>query len=302
MIDKEKKTSYIGKGSDGMEDNLYHLNKAFSRSPLRYESLQLWQIGRMYCKGTTVVPDHVHLNCYELTIVTDGRGLVFTNGIPTAVTRGDIYLSLPCDVHRIQADPESPMKFDFFAFTVHDSCFEGDFERLAALYGSPHTRLMHDERIRPLISNAIAELDGTNPHGRRLLNSIFEQVLIYTIRGFESIPTATATDVTGPEALCYRLMQYIDTHIYSMKNLEELALVMDYSYGYLSVLFRQTTGRTLLDYYREKRMDTARLLLLENKLTVTQIGEYLNYSSPYAFSKAFRNTYGVSPSHYSRRG
>lgn len=281
-----------------MEDNLYHLNKSFFRDPPEFGDMRLWQIGRMYCTPTTEIPDHVHMNCYELTIVSDGRGEIFTNGIPTAVERGDIYLSLPCDVHRIRSDGEKPLKFDFFAFTVKNGCFESDFENLAALYGSPNTRLLHDERIRPLISNAIAELEKNQPHGHRLLRSIFEQVLIYTVRGFADIPTVVAENVTTPESLCYKMMQYMDTHIYSMKNLEELAMVMGYSYGYLSVLFRRTTGRTLADYYREKRMDTARLLVLENKLTIAQIAEFLNYSSPYALSKAFRNTYGVSPGHY----
>ena len=32
-------------------------------------------------------------------------------------------------------------------------------------------------------------------------------------------------------------MNYIDTHIYTMKNLDELSEITDYSYGYLSVLF-----------------------------------------------------------------
>lgn len=284
-----------------MEDKRYHLNKTFFRDPLTFGDMRLWQIGRMYCTGTTEIPDHVHMDCFELTVVSDGKGIIYTNGVPTKVGRGDIYLSLPCDVHRIRSDMEEPLKYDFFAFLVKGGCFEGDFERLAALYGSPHSRLLHDERIRPLISNAIAELDKTYIHSHRLLKSIFEQVLIYTVRGFENIPAAVATDVTPAETLCYRLMQYIDTHIYSMNNLEELATVTDYSYGYLSVLFRQTTGRTLADYYREKRMETARLLMLENKLTVTRIAELLGYSSPYALSKAFRNTYGVSPRHYGQK-
>ena len=42
-------------------------------------------------------------------------------------------------------------------------------------------------------------------------------------------------------------------------------------------------------------------LLEENRLTVTKIAEMLNYASVYAFSKAFRKHYGLSPRAYENR-
>lgn len=278
-----------------MEDNNYHLNKAFFRQPLVYEGLSVLQIGRMFCKSTTIIPTHMHLDCFELTVVSGGEGRIYANGVPTAVKKGDIYLSMPCDAHKIETDPQQPLKFDFFAFVVKGGCFEDEFEHMIQNYSSPHTRVLHDERIRPLISNAIAELDEENAYKDELLTALFRQILIYTSRGFQSIRPMHLTDASQAEALCHKLMNYIDTHIYSMKNLNELTLLTDYSYGYLSTLFKSTTSGTLADYYLEKKLDTARLLLLENKLTITQIAELLNYSTVFAFSRAFRNRYGVAP-------
>ena len=109
------------------------------------------------------------------------------------------------------------------------------------------------------------------------------------------------TGISQNQALCYKLMHYIDTHIYTMKSLCELAEFTGYSYGYLSALFRQTTSNTLSGYFREKKLDTARMLLLEHNLGVTEISDMLNYASVYAFSKAFRNFYGVSPTAYAKK-
>ena len=281
-----------------MDNSNYHLNISFFRQPLMYDDLSVLQIGRMFCKSTTVIDTHVHMDCYELTVVTDGEGDIYTNGVPTAVKKGDIYLSLPCDAHKIVTDPKKPMKFDFFAFVVKDGCFEGEFERISRNYGSPHTRVLRDERIRPLIGSAIAELSQDNTYKEELLTALFRQILIYTARGFQNIKPHRISSTSQAEAICYQLMNYIDTHIYSMKNLNELAQITDYSYGYLSTVFRSTTANTLASYFQEKRLDTARLLLLENKLTITEVSELLNYSSVYAFSKAFRNYYGTSPKLY----
>ena len=93
-------------------------------------------------------------------------------------------------------------------------------------------------------------------------------------------------------------MNYIDTHIYSIKKLEDLAKITDYSYGYLSALYKKTTSNTLSDYYHEKKMDAARLLILENKYKIIEIAEMLNYTSVYSFSKAFTKRYGISPRNY----
>lgn len=281
-----------------MEKYNYHLNKKFFQDPLVYDGLSVVQVGRMFCKSTTVVDTHMHLNCYELTVVTDGEGLIYANGMPTPVKKGDIYLSLPCDAHKIETDPVKLLKFDFFAFITENGCFEEEFEHIAQHYNSPHVRVIHDERIRPLISNAIAELSEENAYKDEILTALFRQILIYTARGFQNIKPTGFADVSHAEAICYRLMNYIDTHIYTMKNLHELAALTDYSYGYLSALFKNTTANTLASYFQEKKLDTARQLLLENKLTVTGIAELLNYSSVYAFSKAFRNHYGASPKTY----
>lgn len=281
-----------------MENCNYHVNKNFFRDPLVYDGLSVVQVGRMFCKSTTVIDTHMHLNCYELTVVTDGEGLIYSNGTPTSVKKGDIYLSLPCDAHKIETDPVKLLKFDFFAFITENGCFDEAFEMIAQNHNSPHARVIRDERIRPLISNAIAELSEENAYKNELLTALFRQILIYTARGFQNIKPTVFADASRAEALCYKLMNYIDTHIYTMKNLGELAQITDYSYGYLSTLFRDTTANTLTSYFQEKKLDTARLLLLENKLTVTQVAKLLNYSSVYAFSKAFRKHYGVSPKAY----
>ena len=280
----------------------YHLSRNYFQDPLKFGNISVSQIGRLFCSNDTVIDTHIHLDLFELTIVTDGKGITTTNNVPVPVEKGDIYLSLPCDSHKIVSDSEKPLKYDFFAFTCSDECFQRELEHIAANYHSANTRIIHNERIRSLISNAIAELNQEHVYSQQLLSSIFQQVIIYIIRGFQGItPEKYSDTVTHAEALCYRLMNYIDTHIYSLKNLEDLADITDYSYGYLSALFKKTTSNTLSNYYHEKKLDAARLLILENKYKIIEIAEMLNYTSVYSFSKAFSNRYGVSPRNYKNK-
>ncbi len=282
----------------GFESN-YHLNKGFFERPLSLGGVSLYQIGRLYCKYSTVVPLHIHGDYFELTIVTDGKGVITTNGVPVTVQKGDIYLSLPCESHEIKSDTLEPLKYDFFAFLCVDGEKREEFDHITENYYSANTRVFHSERIKSLVSGAIAELDGDKQYSDELLECIFKEIVIYVIRSFTKIkPQKYSENVTAVEVLCYKLMNYIDTHIYSLKTLKELGEFTDYSYGYLSSLFKKTTGYSLNDYYREKRLEAARILITENRLKTIEISEILGYSTVYSFSKAFSSRYGISPREY----
>ena len=280
----------------------YHLDKSFLFAPVDYERIRLCQIGRLYCRPQTVVDTHIHLNWFELTVVTDGRGKIETNGVVCPVERGDIYLSLPCDAHKITSDEREPLKYDFFSFYTEREDYHREEERIAQEYLATDRRVFRDERIRSLIGDAIAAFSQEGNYTKDLLAAIFRQIVLYLFRdlaGQEPVPRSHT--VLPAETLCYRMMNYIDTHIYSMKSLSELSAVVGYSYGYLSTLFKKTTGETLAEYYHKKRLELSRLLILEGRLTITEIAEALNYASVYVFSRAFSARFGLSPRCYRQR-
>ena len=280
-------------------DKEFHLNKSFSKKPLDFEGICVFQIGRLYCNAETVIDTHWHTDLFELTIVTEGEGTVTTNGVPVNVKKGDIYLSLPSDAHKIESDSKELLKFDFFAFTCNVESFHNELEKISKNHHLSNKRIFKNDQIFRLIGNAIAELNDIKEYSNELLASIFRQIIIYTIRGFSDIePSTYPSAVSESEILCYKIMNYIDTHIYSIKNLTELSKMTDYSYGYLSAIFKKTTNNTISDYYHNRKLETARMLLLEDGLKIIEISEMLNYSSVYALSKSFTKHFGVSPRNY----
>ncbi|MBE6871931.1 MAG: AraC family transcriptional regulator [Ruminococcaceae bacterium] len=286
-----------------MDNNTnYHFDNSFFKAPLKFGEITLYQIGRLYSNSKTKVDTHVHRDLYELTVVTDGCGVITTNGTPVKVSRGDIYFSFPCDTHKIESDAEKLLKYDFFAFNTENAEMREELEKIMLDYSGAERRVFCDERVSFLVGNAISEINGTGYAAPKLLECIFVQILVYSIRNFMDRAPRLLTDiVTTNDILCYRMMNYIDTHIHSLKKLEELADVMGYSYGYLSSLYKKTTSNTLADYYRHKKLEIARLLVLEKKMKMSEIAEMLNYASVYAFSKAFKNRFGISPENYCKK-
>ncbi len=277
----------------------YHLDKRFFSDPPQYGPLRLYQIGRLYCTEDTLIKQHPHIYWYELTIVTGGKGFVLTNGVPIPVSSGDIYLSFPSDLHAIESDSEEYLQYDFFAFSIERADLCEDLDRIVQTHREPQHRIIRSDTLRAMVSDAIAELDRNDRYTKEVLDALFTRIPIHLIRCFGREPYKNApSTISEPEILCYRLMNYIDTHIYTMTSLEELAEATSYNYSYLSALFRRVTKGTLGDYYRCRRLETAKLLIAEGKLSITQISELLGYSSIYTFSRAFKEKYGCSPEQY----
>lgn len=272
----------------------YHLNKHYVEHPIPFGNVHLLQLGRRYCEPTENIAPHPHLDWFELTVVTKGRGTIVTNGVSTVVHAGDIYLSFPCDVHEISADQNSRLEYDFFSFSCENKTLSKDLKNITRNYRGGDKRIFQDRKISQLIEYAIFEfIAKEQPHAQTALSDIFQLILVYLIRDFNDIQQSAAS-VSEPEVLCFQLMNYIDTHIYTIKKLEELAPKFNYSYGYLSGVFQRTTGKTLADYHRNRKMETGKALILENKKSISEIAEMLGYNL-YSFSKAFKHTYGISP-------
>lgn len=275
----------------------YHINESYLDAPLRCGEVYLVQIGRLYFCGGGRVGEHLHRGWFELTVVTGGRGTVRADGVELAVKEGDIVLSLPAELHDVSSDADAPLHYDFFSFYTEDAVLSAELQRITEEYSAPAARIFSEDKIRTLIGVSIAELgDRDALLGERLLAHLLEEIIIRLCRALRGAETPAVDTPTGAERLCFRLQQYIDTHVFTIRGLGEVAALFGYNYSYLSTLFKKTTGVTLSEYCREGKWRVARLLVRERRTPISEIAEMLGYSSVYVFSRAYRNRFGLAPS------
>ena len=191
----------------------YLLSNDHIQNPLPFGDVKVLQLGRRYCQPTEEIIPHAHLNWFELTVVTDGKGTVFTNGEPYAVQSGDIYVSFPCDVHEIRADLNSKLEYDFLSFYCENERMKKDLKAITQTYFGAESRVFQDEKISDLVQQAIAEFSVKGqPYSQELLTDIFHLVPIYLLRNFSGAKENAPT-VSDAHILCLQIMNYIDTHI-----------------------------------------------------------------------------------------
>ena len=279
------------------EKILYHFDRPYVDEPLKFREIRLIQIGRKYCGVGGVVASHLHEKWFELTLILSGKGTVYANGQACSVSANDIHLSFPYEFHEIRADPDHDLRYDYFAFYCEGGALEEDLEKIRQSHLGNPNRVFHNETIQTAVRNALSEFNAEFAYRNELLESIFRQIIIHTVREVSDIQQSPL-EISDATMLCYRVMNYIDTHIYTLRNLTEVSAFLNYNYDYLAALFKKTTKQKLSDYYIDRKLEMARCFLLENKKKISEIAELANYASVFVFSKAFKKKYGQSPAKY----
>ncbi|MBO5286275.1 MAG: helix-turn-helix transcriptional regulator [Clostridia bacterium] len=272
----------------------YHFGNSYLSNPVRAkEHTYVYQAGLLYLEGDGYVDTHIQPNLIELTSVVGGNGYVYTNGVATPVKRGDIYISFPQDLHKITSVSDPALQYEYISFNTTNPTLKEALDELTVRFANPENRVFTDDQLTALISVAVAEVSGRGKYFEEYIDSLINQIIVKIIRGLDKWnPLSLAPN--NEQQLCYYVMNYIDTHVFTLKNISSLAKVTNYNYSYLSNLFKKTTGISINDYYKTKRMEKAKHLV-ECKLKLTEIAETFNYSSVYAFSKAYKAHFGHSP-------
>ncbi|KMY66461.1 hypothetical protein AAU61_14900 [Desulfocarbo indianensis] len=95
-----------------------------------------------------------------------------------------------------------------------------------------------------------------------------------------------------------RVLLHIQNHLDEDISLDELAKVACFSSFHFHRVFRGMVGEPVAEYVRRLRLDQAATSLRHSRRSVTDLALSSGYDSLEAFTRAFRQQFGVSPSQY----
>ena len=98
------------------------------------------------------------------------------------------------------------------------------------------------------------------------------------------------------------IKSYIDANYHNVITLDLLADAFYINKFTLMRKFKDAYGMNVIKYYNGKRVECAKRMMKNTNLGVRQIGEILNFTDAYSFSRFFKNAVGVSPLTYRKDG
>jgi AraC family transcriptional regulator len=102
-----------------------------------------------------------------------------------------------------------------------------------------------------------------------------------------------------PKYLLDRALEFIDENLGNNLSLAEVSAIVEMSPYHFCRLFKRSTGLSPIQYVKRERIQTARRLLAEHRLSLVEVALQLGFSDQSHFTRTFRAEVGVTPSQYS---
>ena len=97
-------------------------------------------------------------------------------------------------------------------------------------------------------------------------------------------------------------LEYIDGHLDEEMTFESVAREFHFSPYYFHRMFSVIVGKAIATHIRDRRLARACVQLADTDRPMLEIGLDCGYGSAQAFSRAFRQAYGLAPSDYRGQG
>ncbi len=155
------------------------------------------------------------------------------------------------------------------------------------------------DKQRISAGGAIATLDVM----LELLREVGGKALFYDVRNLflhDSAQTANRQQRSHALAqdtppILHKVIDLMEQHIEMPLKLVDIAKQVSVSLRSMGRLFGQHLGMSPGQYYLLLRLKTARRLIAETRLSITEISLRCGFNSPQAFSRAYKIKFGTSP-------
>jgi AraC family transcriptional regulator len=156
-----------------------------------------------------------------------------------------------------------------------------------------------DPKLFAILSLIEAEAETDGPHSRLFLEHLLDLLCIQLLREHTPFPIPIFGERTGlrPHQV-RRVTDYMKGHLDEAIGLQQLADLLQLSRFHFCTAFRKATGFSPHQWLVRIRMEHARQMLADSRLTITEIALAVGYQTPSSFAQAFRAATGTTPTEY----
>lgn len=239
--------------------------------------------------GSRGFRNHWH-NYYEIIIYMNSNGVCNLNGTDYEINDETLFLLTPKDFHQISLDGNSDSSCIVIAFTenaVDTSLVDRLTENAMVMNHVPGN-------ITDLAYMMLTAFENDSRYRRLQLEHLLNSLLIEVLNC--GICAEHGSSVLNP--VVRSAVSYVITNPSADLTLDTVSGILGLSPSYFSTLFRQSTGITYKKYVTSIRIDYAKRLLEDGKMSVLEVGLECGFNTPSQFIRVFRDMTGATPSGY----
>ncbi|UOQ50378.1 AraC family transcriptional regulator [Gracilibacillus caseinilyticus] len=262
-------------------------------------------------------PLHAH-DFIELVYVMEGKGDHVCDGESYPLTAGDVFIINPGEQHTYiinQKDKLEIVNCLFMPYLFDAVWLKGLGITESMDYFYVHPFLEKEERFHHCINLRGNEADQIycmfekmcyeyegGQHGyESIIRLQLVQLLIELSRIYLRVNDGQSKiDIKQQErkTFIHRISGYLERHADQKLTLTTLSELFGISSRHLNRIFKEETGRTVVEYIHEIRMNRAKKLLVETSEKIIVIAMEVGYDDPAFFTRLFTRKVGCSPGRY----
>lgn len=234
---------------------------------------------------------------HELVFVTGGKGRIVIGKKSYQVKAGMLFYICPGVPHVIEKDVKEPMCF----FSVHFSLArvnfndnQWDIKNAAEMLSlHPGQELKNYYRVENTFENLVSSWNAKQPAYEFMAKTLLQQLLIVIYQNITRQSPNYSTTLKVE-----KVIQYMHQNINSKVTLAELSELVQLSSTYLSRIFKETTGYSVIEFFNKIKIDKAKELIFDGNKRVKEVAQALGFTDEFYFSRIFKRIEGISPSEY----
>lgn len=255
-------------------------------------NLGLKPIDPIQCGLQSCPPEHTFgpaiRDFWLLHFVMSGKGRLINNQGEFEVSENELFVIAPYQTAKYIADKNDPWSYIWIGFKSDMPLPEILSE--SSVIKAPHLRkCFHDAFHDDFFTENRS--DGSYEH---FLCGMIFQIIGKLINTNNKKPSAYDSYVRPAIGI-------METEYHSQLTVEEIAKRLHVSKGYFFNVFKAETGKTPQKYLEKVRMSKSTVLLTMRRLNVTLTAASVGYPDVFAFSRAFKRHFGVSPTEYAEK-
>jgi len=160
-----------------------------------------------------------------------------------------------------------------------------------------------DSRIEDRLA-LFEDIYTTLKNGYSKINLDYSVTVMFHFLGSLKFMSAFRSSLSGRQSqrdIVEDAIHFMRENIQRQIKLEEIAQYTNYSVSHFSILFREKTGYSPLNYFNQLRIQSACHHLDFTDLKINQIAMMTGFDDQFYFSRLFSKTMGCSPGSYRKR-
>ena len=217
--------------------------------------------------------------------------------------------------HGLRSDEQAPSNAFIVSFSVQSAALEllgctvlkatDAIRDLLKAIGQEGERTFQLPLPRPTLSTPVVKLEDRDdaPLGSQQIVRIrLEELLIHILReaGTQGEPRIFTSKAKFDDCIAGRILTILERERFGALKLETLTKELGYGKTYLSNVFKRVYGVSIMEKHAQLRLQEAKYLLREGKLSVSEIAYRLGFGTPQYFSRFFSQREGMAPAKYIR--